>query len=118
MRELLPNEAVLQIWSYKDHTGVQMREVAEKVSEFMREHPELGNLNGIEGPTFHIPDYFSELFGSMMGWLIYVTDGDPIELKKAMMELEVNESGRMADIDVFTSYFDKISRKDLGVCKK
>ena len=91
MRVLTEREVAIQIWSGENPNAVDL-----------------------EGPTAHIPDYFSELYGTVLGWLIYVADADPIKLKRLVMSLEQSDPDRLADIDVFTSYFDKVSRRDLG----
>lgn len=114
MRPLVEKEVVIQVWSEKDPEGSRLLELVQVVMECLEAHPELGSFVELEGPTAHVPDYFSELYGSVLGWLIYIADADPIKLKKLVMLIEQNGSKRLADIDVFTSYFDKIRRRDLG----
>lgn len=113
MRALIEREVAIQIWSRENPSGDQLTQLVEIVIESLREHPELGSFVDLEGPTAHIPDYFSELYGTVLGWLIYVADADPIRLKRLVISLELEGSKRLADIDVFTSYFDKIRRRDL-----
>lgn len=114
MRPLVEREVVIQVWSEKDPDGARLLELVQVVMEHLKDHPELGSFVELEGPTAHIPDYFSELCGSVLGWLIYVANADPIKLKRLVLSLEQNGSKRLADIDIFTSYFDKISRRGLG----
>lgn len=113
VKELTERETAIQIWSNEDPTGISLQPVVYRIIALIRDNPELGIVLGTEGPTAHIPDYFSDLYGTMMGFLVYVSDGDPITLKKLMMQLEEDESGRLMDIDVYTDYFTKISRKQL-----
>lgn len=114
MRPLVEKEVVIQIWSEKDPEGVRLLELVQVITECLEDHPELGSIVELDGPTAHIPDYFSDLYGSIYGWLIYVADANQIKLKKLVMHIERYGSDRLADIDVFTSYFDKINRRDLG----
>ncbi len=114
MRALAEREVAIQIWSRENPSGDQLTQLIGVVIRSLEEHPELGSFVDLEGPTAHIPDYFSELSGTILGWLIYVADADPIRLKRLVMSLESDGSKRLADIDVFTSYFDKISRQSLG----
>jgi|SRR3989344_673870 len=113
MRALAEGEVAIQIWSGQNPEGDRLEQLVQAVIERLDEHPELGLVIELEGPSPHIPDYFSELYGTVLGWLIYVADADPIKLKRLVMSLELDGLKRLADVDVFTSYFDKVSRCDL-----
>jgi len=111
MRELEPHEVAIQIWS-KDHPNGHIEHEVERIRTAF-EKSGLGNILETEGPTPHIPDFFSILYESMYGWIIYVAEADPIELKKLAMELELVDGKRVADIDIYLDYFNSIHRKDL-----
>ncbi len=113
MRQLEANEVVLQLWSSEDPDGSSLNELVTRIAEDVVKS-QIGNVSEIAGPTFHIPDYFSDLYGTVMGWLIYITDADPKKLKEFALEYEKRGGLRFCDIDVYTDYFNKISRKDLG----
>lgn len=113
MRELKEKEVVLQLWTHEDPGGESLHELVTRIAQDVVVS-ELGNVVEIEGPTAHIPDYFSDLYGTIMGWLIYITDADPKKIKELSLEYERRGGLRFCDIDVYTDYFNKISRKDLA----
>ncbi len=110
MRELKEKEIAVQIWS-KDYPEGDIKPQVEKVASVFKERGL--NITEVEGPTYHIPDYFSAMFGFMAGWILYIADEDPVELKKIAMELEVVDGNRVLDIDIYLDYFTTIHRKDL-----
>ncbi len=114
MRALIEGEVAIQIWSDENPEGDQLDQLVGAVTDCLKLHPELGSVVELEGPTPHIPDYFSELYGSVWGWLIYIANADPVKLKRLMMTLERDGGTRRADIDVFIGFFDKISRSELN----
>lgn len=110
MRELKEREIAVQIWS-KDFPEGNIKPQVERVSSAFKERGL--NITEVEGPTYHIPDYFSAMYGFMAGWILYIADADPIELKHIAMELETLEGQRILDIDIYLDYFNTIHRKDL-----
>ena len=113
MRALAEREVVIQIWSSEFPNGDGLCHLIQKIIDALKEDPRLGVFVELEGPTPHLPDYFSDLYGTVVGWLIYMRDTNPQALKRLLLTFELEGSERIADIDVFTSYFDKVSRKDL-----
>lgn len=111
MRELGPNEYAIQIWS-KDHPNGHIETEVERI-RIAFEKSGLGKMLETEGPTPHIPDFFSILYESMYGWIVYVAEANPTELKKLAMELEVVNGQRVLDIDIYLDYFNSVHRKDL-----
>lgn len=110
MRELKENETAIQIWSKEATNGVAVKPLVDKIITFLIA-ADIGTILETEGPTPHLPDYFSDLFGTMYGWLIYVADADPKLLKEIAMQLEIEDGKRIADIDIYLDYFRRLSRK-------
>lgn len=113
MRELEPKELALAIWSNTDPGGSSLAPLVSNIVDHFSAHPNLGKVTEQEGPTFHIPDFFNDRFyGTFAGWIIYIANSDPSQLKELAMQWEVgSDRKRMADIDVYLSYFEKISRR-------
>jgi len=112
MRELKEREAVIQVWSKENPEGDKLSPLVESIITKLKDKPELGTFTEEEGPTPHIPDFFCIMYGFMYGRLIYVSEADPVNLKRFVMNMEHVGDKRIADIDIYTSYFDCISRKD------
>jgi hypothetical protein len=110
MRELREGEVVIQVWSSEDPSACRLGGLVSNIVNMLRENPQIGVYLGTEGPTFHIPDFFSNLYGSTMGYLIYVKTPELDELKKRMMKFEMVDEVRVADIDIYLDYFKKIYR--------
>jgi len=112
MRDLKENEVVIQIWDKTDPEAKNLGALVERILRTLSHKSDLGKVGEIEGPTFHLPDFFSDLYGQIAGFLIYVTSADAEKLKASMMGHEVDAKGiRHSDIDVYTSYLNKLSRK-------
>ncbi len=110
MRELKERELAVQIWS-KDFPNGDIKPQVEDIIQKLENEGLV--VTEIEGPTYHIPDYFSPMHGMMAGWIVYVAEADPIELKKLAMGMENTDGERTLDVDIYLDYFKKIYRKDL-----
>lgn len=113
MRELEKGEIAVQIWSH-DHPQGDIQAEVQRVTNSLTEKG-LGRVTEIEGPTPHIPDYFSELYGTILGFIIYLADCDPATVKRHLIELETTDGRRTLDIDVYLDYFKKVSRRDANI---
>lgn len=114
MRELKENEVVIQIWNNSDPSALHLNTLVQEIIDTISQKPSLGKVVEVEGPTFHLPDFFSDLYGQIAGFLIYITEPNPEELKTYMMKHEIDNNGtRHSDIDVYTSYWKKLSRKKI-----
>ena len=113
MRALREGEVAIQIWCKTDPVGADLEGLVHEIVEAIKCDLELGKVSEIEGPTPHLPDFFSDLYGTIYGWIIYIAATDPVALKRFLMKLEEDGGERRVDIDVFVDYFTKISRKDI-----
>ena len=105
---------LIQIWDKNDNLGSNLSHIVKKVEEDLKIKNNV-KIIAIEGLTFFLPDFFSELYGWTRGYLIWIERNvDPIEIKKTCISLEKDAyRKRFCDIDVYISMSKSIHRKDI-----
>lgn len=111
----------VQVWSHEDIGARNLGQMVRRIAKELKRQNN-ATIEGIDGPTFFLPDFFSELYGNQAGYLILVKRDahiDSCELKRTCIGLERDSLGRrVCDIDVYVSYSENISRTKLGIPKE
>lgn len=119
IRRCFTEKARVEIVDEHDLQAKKLKPFAIKVANTLAEkYPQLKILDvykTIDPWNFAHPF----LMGLFKGYVIAIPqESDLLSIKKTCMELEINEEGkRIADIDVYLSPLQKISRKDLLLYK-
>lgn len=115
IRRLFTEKARIEFVDEKDLQAKKLKPFVIKVAKTLAEkHPQLKILDiykTIDPWNFLHPF----LIGYFKGYVITIPkESDLVSIKETCMELEINEEGkRIADIDVYISPFNKISRRDI-----
>ena len=106
---------IIEIWVKEDRWAKYMKPYVNRVKHYLeKEYPEIEFLRTKRTDCLR---NFRHPFiaGQRKGYVLKITPNiNPYELKKTCIKLETNKQAkRISDIDIYLSYTEKISRKNL-----
>lgn len=113
VRKLFAAKARIEIVDFDDLKAKKLKPFAVKVTKTLAErYPQLIILDAYKTSDLW---NFAQQFPAGKGYVIDVPlESDLFSIKETCIELEIDEDGkRIADIDVYLSTYQKISRRDL-----